>query len=50
MAWLLINGLVARQWLSKHVPAAMNTFTTIEELLAASVSMQSVSHQRKVGN
>lgn len=34
--------IVARQWLSKHIPVATNTHTIIEELLAALFSMPSV--------
>jgi hypothetical protein len=41
---------IARQLLIKCVPAAMNAHPTIEELLEASFSMQSVSYQRIVGN
>jgi hypothetical protein len=33
------------QMLSKHVPAAMNTHATIEELLDALFSMRFVSYQ-----
>jgi hypothetical protein len=33
---------VARQWLGKHVPAARNTHSTIDELLDAVFPMQSV--------
>jgi hypothetical protein len=36
---------VARQRLSKQVPVAMNTHTTIEELWDAMFSTQSVSYQ-----
>jgi hypothetical protein len=36
---------IARQWLDKHVPAVTNTYATIEELLDAVFSMQSVSYQ-----
>jgi hypothetical protein len=34
------NSLYARQCVSKHVPMAMNTHATIEELLYASLSIQ----------
>jgi hypothetical protein len=33
---------IVGQWLSKHIPAAMNTHATIEELLEVAFSMQSV--------
>jgi hypothetical protein len=42
--------IVARQWLGKHIPAATNTHTTLEELLDASFSMWSMSYQRKTGD
>jgi hypothetical protein len=38
-------SVVARHWLDKHVPAAMNTHATIEELLDVVFSMWSLSHQ-----
>jgi hypothetical protein len=41
---------VARQRLGNPVPAAKNTHATIDEMLEASYSMQSVSYQRKVGD
>jgi hypothetical protein len=41
---------VVRQRLGKNVIAATNTHATIEEFLNASLSMQSVSYQRKVGD
>jgi hypothetical protein len=40
--------VVARQRLGKIVTAATNTHATIEELMAASFSMWSVSGQKKV--
>jgi hypothetical protein len=45
-----VSPTVARQRLGKNVTAATNTHATIEELLDASFSMQSVSYQRKVGD
>jgi alkylhydroperoxidase/carboxymuconolactone decarboxylase family protein YurZ len=33
---------IVEQWLSKHVPAAMNAHATIEELLDAVFSLQSM--------
>jgi hypothetical protein len=42
--------IVARQWLGKKVTKATNTRTTIEELLEAPFSMQSVSYARRVGD
>jgi hypothetical protein len=36
---------VARQRLGKHVPAAMNTHATIEELLDVAFYMRLVSYQ-----
>jgi hypothetical protein len=41
---------IARQRLGKNVTAAINTHATIEELLDASFSMQSVWYQKKVGD
>jgi hypothetical protein len=46
---------VARQRLSKDVPTETNTHTTMEELLDAEFSVQSILYQiiyseRKVGN
>jgi hypothetical protein len=40
---------VTKQRLGKNVTAATSTHATIEELLGASFSMQSVSHQIKAG-
>jgi hypothetical protein len=37
--------VIARQWLSKHVPAAMHTQATIEELLDVVFSVQSMLYQ-----
>jgi hypothetical protein len=37
--------IVARQRLGKHLPAAMNSQATMEELLDAVFSMRSVSYQ-----
>jgi hypothetical protein len=45
---MYILPIVARQRMGKNVTAATNTHTTIEELLDASLSMLSVSYQRKV--
>jgi hypothetical protein len=42
--------IVAGQQLSKNVTMATNTHATIEELLGASFSMQSLLYQRKVGD
>jgi hypothetical protein len=42
--------IVTRQYLSKNVTTAMNTHATTEELLEASLSVQSASYQRKVGD
>jgi hypothetical protein len=42
--------VIARQWLSKNVTAAMNTRAKIEELLEVSFSMWSMSYQREVDN
>jgi starvation-inducible outer membrane lipoprotein len=42
--------VVARQRLGKIVTATTNTQKTIEELLDASFSMQSMSYQMKVGD
>jgi hypothetical protein len=42
--------IVARQRLGKNGTAPTDTQATLEELLNASFSMQSVSHQRKVGD
>jgi hypothetical protein len=44
------SPIVARQRLSKHVPAAMNTHARIEELLDTPFSMWCVSYQKKVDN
>jgi hypothetical protein len=44
---------IAGQWLSKHIPAAMNTHATVEELLDAAVvchSTYSMCSERKVGD
>jgi hypothetical protein len=41
----LEKNAVARKRLGKHVPAATNTRTTIEELLEAVFSMQYVPYQ-----
>jgi hypothetical protein len=40
---------VAGQRLSKNVTAATNTQATMKELLDMSLSMRSVSYQRKIG-
>jgi hypothetical protein len=40
--------IIARQQLGKNVTRATNTHAIIEELLVASFSMRSASHQRKV--
>jgi hypothetical protein len=47
---LLGNGMVARQWLGKHVPVTMNTHATTEELLGAPFSVWSMLYYRKVGD
>jgi hypothetical protein len=47
---LWIHSIVARQLLGRGATAAKNTHATIEELLNASVSMRSMSYQRKVGD
>jgi hypothetical protein len=39
---------IVRRQRGKNITAAMNTHTTIEELLYTEVSIRSVSHQRKV--
>jgi hypothetical protein len=44
---MCILPIVSRQRLGTHIPAALNTHT-IEELLDASFSMQSMSYQMKV--
>jgi hypothetical protein len=36
---------VARQRLDKHIPAALNTYATIEKLLEAVFSTRSMSYQ-----
>jgi hypothetical protein len=41
--------IVALQGFRRNVTAATNTQATIEDLLEASFSMRSLSHQRKVG-
>jgi hypothetical protein len=43
-------SIVARQRLGKNVTVGTNTHAIIEELLATSFSMWSVSYQKKVGN
>jgi hypothetical protein len=43
-----VPPVIARQRLGKNVSAATNTHTTTEDLLDASFSMRSVSHQRNV--
>jgi hypothetical protein len=45
---LCILLIFARQRLSKYVPAATNTYETIEELLGVSFSIRSGLYQRKV--
>jgi hypothetical protein len=40
-------SVVARQWLRKNVTVAMNTHTTIEELLDSLFSVWSMSYQGK---
>jgi alkylhydroperoxidase/carboxymuconolactone decarboxylase family protein YurZ len=42
--------IVARQRLGKHVHAAKNTGTTIEELLEAVFYMRAVSRQVRIGS
>jgi hypothetical protein len=42
--------IVTRQRLGKKVTAAKNTHATVEELFGASLSMRSLSYQRKVGH
>jgi hypothetical protein len=42
--------IIAGQWLGKHIPAAMNTHATIEELLYMLSSMWSIADQREVGD
>jgi hypothetical protein len=42
--------IVARQRLGKNATEAKNTHATIEELLDASLTMRSLSYQRKVGD
>jgi hypothetical protein len=42
--------IVYRQRLGKGVPAATNTHATVVELLGTSLSMRSVSYQRKIGD
>jgi hypothetical protein len=37
----------AKQWLDKHVPAAINTHETIEEFWDVLFSMWSILYQRK---
>jgi hypothetical protein len=49
MAQLLGKGPAARQWLSEHVPTAINTHATIEQLLDASFLYVVMPYQRKVG-
>jgi ABC-type proline/glycine betaine transport system permease subunit len=44
------SSIVARQGLGKNVTVAINTHTTIEELLGVYFSMRSVSYRRKVGD
>jgi hypothetical protein len=39
--------IIARQWCSEHIPTAVNTHATIEELLDM-FSVQSLLNQRKV--
>jgi hypothetical protein len=39
---------IAKQRLSKHVPMATNTHTTIDKLLDVSFYMRCISYQRKV--
>jgi hypothetical protein len=41
-AYYVYPPIVAKQWLSKNFIMAMNTHATIEELLGASFSMQSM--------
>jgi hypothetical protein len=41
-------SIVDRQRLGKHVPASVNTHTTIEDVLGASYSLPSLSYQMKV--
>jgi hypothetical protein len=36
---ICIPPIIARQWLSKHIPPATNTHATVEELLCVSSSM-----------
>jgi hypothetical protein len=43
-------SIVATQRLGKHVPAATNTRSTIQELLEASFSLLTLSYQTKVGD
>jgi hypothetical protein len=47
---IYIYKYVDRQRLGKNVTAATSTHATIEELLDALISMQSVSYERKVGD
>jgi hypothetical protein len=47
---MCISPIVARQRLDKHLNAGTNKSATMEEMLQASISMQWVFHQRKVGD
>jgi hypothetical protein len=44
------SSSVISLWLGKHIPAAINTHATREELLDALFSMQSVSYKRNIGD
>jgi hypothetical protein len=48
LPWVCAFLYVVRQRLSKNVTATTNTHETTEELLDASFSMQSMSHERRV--
>jgi hypothetical protein len=42
--------IIARQRLSKHIPAVTSMHAAIEELLDVKFLMQSMSYERKVGD
>jgi hypothetical protein len=43
-------AIIAKQRLGKNFTAAKITQATIEELMSASISIRSVSYQRKIGH
>jgi hypothetical protein len=49
VATCVCHIIVAKQRLGKHVTAATNKHSTIKKFRNASLSMQSVSYQRKIG-